>query len=131
MSKDCDWEHWKFCSLNFSVVVAVCPVSECMGCSAEDVIVVDLVNHHPSPLLYFYKWSNLVPIHISLLSASVPQQHRGLMFHGVCFDFYCRGGCRYGGIGQCFLDSNKFSDIDPAPGHGVPALVGIFSSGGS
>ena len=35
-----------------------------------------------------------------------------------------------GGIGQSFLDSNKFSDIDPALGHGVPALVGIFSSGG-
>ena len=33
-------------------------------------------------------------------------------------------------IGQSFLTSNKFSDIDPAPGHGVPALVGIFSSGG-
>ena len=24
----------------------------------------------------------------------------------------------------------KFSDIDPAPGHGVPAVVGIFASGG-
>ena len=35
-----------------------------------------------------------------------------------------------GGIGQSFLNSNKFSDIHPALGHGVPAQVGIFSSGG-
>ena len=35
-----------------------------------------------------------------------------------------------GGIGQSFLNSNRFPDIDPALGHGVPARVGIFSSGG-
>ena len=35
-----------------------------------------------------------------------------------------------GGIDQSFLDLNKFSDIDPAVVHGVPALVWIFSSGG-
>ena len=35
-----------------------------------------------------------------------------------------------GGIGQSFLNSNRFPDIDPAPGHGVPAWVGIFLSGG-
>ena len=35
-----------------------------------------------------------------------------------------------GGIGQSFLDSYKFSDVDPAQSHGVPALVGISSSGG-
>ena len=35
-----------------------------------------------------------------------------------------------GGIGQSFLSSNRFTDIDPALGHGVPAWVGIFSSGG-
>ena len=33
-----------------------------------------------------------------------------------------------GGIGQSFLNSNRFPNIDPAPGHGVPAWVGIFSS---
>ena len=43
---------------------------------------------------------------------------------GLCLNFYC------GGIGQSFLDSNKFSDFDPVLGHGVPALAGIFSSGG-
>ena len=26
-----------------------------------------------------------------------------------------------GGIGQCFLSLNRFHDIDPALGHGVPA----------
>ena len=35
-----------------------------------------------------------------------------------------------GGIGQSFLDLNRFSDVDPVSGHGVPALAGIFSSGG-
>ena len=35
-----------------------------------------------------------------------------------------------GGIGQSFLHLNKFSDVDPVLGHGVPALAGIFSSGG-
>ena len=35
-----------------------------------------------------------------------------------------------GGIGQSFLDSNKFSDVDPVSAHGVPALAWIFSSGG-
>ena len=49
---------------------------------------------------------------------------------GLWLNLYCGGGCRCGGIGQYFLDSNKFSDVDPAPGHGVPAQVGISSSGG-
>ena len=35
-----------------------------------------------------------------------------------------------GGIGQSFLNSNRFPNIDPALGHEVPAWVGIFSSGG-
>ena len=35
-----------------------------------------------------------------------------------------------GGIGQSFLNSNRFPNIDPNPGHGVPAWVGISSSGG-
>ena len=60
---------------NVSVVAAVCLVFECRGCSAGGAEHFDLVNHHPSPLLYFYKWDNLVPIHIFLLSASVPQWH--------------------------------------------------------
>ena len=35
-----------------------------------------------------------------------------------------------GGIGQSFLDLNRFSDADPVSGHGVPALAGMFSSDG-
>ena len=35
-----------------------------------------------------------------------------------------------GGIGQSFLNSNKVPDADPALGNGVPAQVGISSSGG-
>ena len=33
------------------------------------------------------------------------------------------------GIGQSFLNSNKFPNIFPAPGHGVPAQVGILLGG--
>ena len=70
---------------NSSIVVAVCLVIECMGYSAVDTehFVVGLANHHPSPLLYFYKWDNLVPIHISLLSAPVAEQHGGSMLCGA------------------------------------------------
>ena len=82
---------------NFSVVAVVCLVFECMGCSAGSAEHFDLANHHPSPLLYFYTWGNLVHIHIFLLSALVPQQHGRLCFMGLCFDFYCGGGCRFGG----------------------------------
>ena len=31
-----------------------------------------------------------------------------------------------GGIGQSFLNLNRFPNIDPALGHRVPAWVGIF-----
>ena len=43
---------------NSSVVVAVGLAIECTGCSAggaDHFVVVGLANHHPSPLLYFYK----------------------------------------------------------------------------
>ena len=40
---------------NFSVVAAVCLVFECMECSVWGAEHFDLANHHPSPLLYFYK----------------------------------------------------------------------------
>ena len=49
---------------------------------------------------------------------------------GCALTFIVEVDVGVGEIGQSFLDSNKFSDIDPAQGHGVPALVGIFSSGG-
>ena len=35
-----------------------------------------------------------------------------------------------GWTGQSFLNLNRFSNIDPAPGHGMPAWDGIFSSDG-
>ena len=35
-----------------------------------------------------------------------------------------------GGISQSFLNSDRFPNIDPALGHGVPTQFGIFSSGG-
>ena len=75
---------------NSSVVVAMCLAIECNGCSAggtEHFVVVGLANHHPSPLLYFYKRGNLVPIHISLLSALVPQQIKEKCGWGPNFPF--------------------------------------------
>ena len=56
---------------SFSMVV-LCLVLECLEYFAEFV----LDGHHPSPPLYFYKWGNLVPIHISLPLV--------LQWHGVC-----------------------------------------------
>ena len=111
----------------FSVVAAVHLVLECTGCSVEDAV--DFVNHHPSPLLCFYKWGSLVPIDTSL-SASEYSGTGYCCFMELWLNFYCGGRCRCGGIGQSFLDSNKFSDTDPTSGHGVPALVGVSSSGG-
>ena len=63
-----------------SVVVAVHLMPECMGYSAEHFVFDD---HHPSPLQCFYKWGNLVPIHISPLSALVLPWHGGLPFLGA------------------------------------------------
>ena len=54
---------------NISVVAVVCLVFECMGCSAEGTehfAVVGLANHHPSPLLYFYKMEQFGP-HFSFI----------------------------------------------------------------
>ena len=100
----CGWVHQKPCGCNVvclaaaggfgpagignsSVVVAVCLAIECMGCSAEGIEHFvgfgGLANHYPSPLLYLYKWGNLVLIHISLLSALVPQWHGGSLFFGA------------------------------------------------
>ena len=39
-------------------------------------------------------------------------------------------GVKAGGIGQSFLSSNRLPDLVLALGHGVPAWVGTFLSGG-
>ena len=65
---------------NFSVAAAVCLVFECMRYSVEGTV--DFANCHPNPLLCFYKWGSLVPIHTSL-SASGSWQHGGLLLHGA------------------------------------------------
>ena len=96
-------------------VVAVHFVAECLEHSAE--IVFD--GHHPSPPLYFYKLGNLVPTHISM--PLVLQQHWGCMLLDLWLYLYGGFEVIAGGIGQSFLNSNKFPDIFPASGHGVPA----------
>ena len=109
--------------VGFSVVVAVCLVPECL-----EYLLIFFYGHHPSPL-YFYKWGNLVPIHTSL--SLVLWQHWGFPVLGVvALSFWGRFEVNAGGIGQSFLNSNKFPDIFPALGHGVPAQVGILSSSG-
>ena len=35
-----------------------------------------------------------------------------------------------GGVSQSFLISNKFPDILPASGHGIPVQIGASSNGG-
>ena len=55
----------------------------------------------------------------------------GIAASWVCGSIFIGGlEVDVGGIGQSFLNSSKFPDIDPALGHGVPSWVGIFSSGG-
>ena len=55
---------------------------------------------------------------------------------GVAASWVCSSYLYWGfevdgeGIGQSFLNLNSFPNIHPAPGHVVPAQVGIFSNGG-
>ena len=65
---------------SFSVVAVVCLLFECVGCSVEGTV--DFINQHLSPLLCFYKWISLVPIHTSL-SALGLWWHMGLLHHGT------------------------------------------------
>ena len=64
----------------FSVVAAVCSVFECMGCSVEGAV--DFACHHPSPLLCFYIWGSLVPIHTPLFALEL-WSHGGLLLCGA------------------------------------------------
>ena len=55
----------------------------------------------------------------------------GIAASWVCGSIFIGGlEVDVGGIGQSFFNSNRFPDIYPAPGHGVPGWVGIFSDGG-
>ena len=78
---------------NFSAVTAVCLMFECTECSVEDTV--DFAYHHPSPLLSFYKWCSLVPLHTSL-SALGSWLHRGLLLHEAVTQLLLWGGCRCG-----------------------------------
>ena len=109
--------------VGFSVVVAVHLVPECLGYFVEFVF----DDYHPSLPLYFYKWGNLVPIHISL--PLVLQWHWGFPVLGAVALSLWGVEIIAGGIGQSLLNSNKFPDIFPALGHGVPAQVRILLSG--
>ena len=63
---------------SFSAVVHLVP--ECMGYFAEQFVFDD---HHPSPLLCFYKRGNLVLIHTSPLCVLVLPWCRGLPLLGA------------------------------------------------
>ena len=116
---------------NFSVVAAVYLVFEHTGCSAGGTEHFDLANHHLSPLLYFYEWGNFGPYpHFSVVCFGATVAWGISASWGCALTFIVGMDVGAGEIGQSFLDSNRFSDIDPALGHGVLALIGIFSSGG-
>ena len=106
--------------VGFSFVGVVHFVPECLGYFAEFVF----DSHHPNPPLYFYKWGNLVPSTFLFLWHC--SSTRGYQF--LALWLYLNGGI-WSWCGQSFLNSNKFPDIFPASGHGVPAQVGILLSG--
>ena len=68
--------------VGFSFVVAVHFVSKCLVYFADFVF----DGYHPNPPLYFYKWGNSVPIHISL--PLVLQWHGGLPIFGVVLSLW-------------------------------------------
>ena len=75
-----------------SVVVAAHLVPECMGCSAEHFVFDD---HHPSPLLCFYKWGHLVDHpHFSFICFVATSSMGACLFLGLSFNFYYGGGCK-------------------------------------
>ena len=100
---------------NLASEVAVHLVPGCLGYLSE--IVFD--GHHPNPPLYFYKWGNLVPIHIFL--PLVLWWYWGVASSCSCCSTFIGVEVDAGGIGQSFFNSNKFPDIFPALGHRVPA----------
>ena len=119
---------------NSLVLVPVCLAIEHTGCSAggaEHFVVVGLANHHPSPLLYFLQMGQCGPHpHFSFICFGATMA-QGISVSWSCASTFIKGDdVGVGGIGQSFLDLNKFSDVDPVLGHGVPTLAGIFSSGG-
>ena len=123
---DCGCGCWSFCRLcrfwGWRAAVFVVHF-ECTGYSVDFYC-------HSSPLLHFLnfcKWCSWSPSTFSTFGI--------MMAWGVAASWVC--GSTFidelevdvGGIGQSFLNSNRFPDIDPALGHGVPAWVRIFSSG--
>ena len=82
-----------------SVVIAVHLMPDCMRYSAEHFVFDD---HHPIPILCFYKWGNLVPIHTSL-SALELQQHGDCCIIGLQLNLYHWGRSRCRGLASLFL----------------------------
>ena len=97
---------------NSSVVVAVCLAIECMGCSAGALSILLLLALQitiPVPFYIFYKWDNLVPIHISLFSASVPQWHgRVAVLWGFTSTFIVGVDVGVGGLASPFWTQTSF-----------------------
>ena len=100
----------------------------------------DFVDCHPNPLLHvllhFCKGGSVVPTCNPLLlvwgafiTLGIAATWGGASVFMVGADV----GTWAGGIGQSFLVSNRFSEVDPALGQGVPCLTGalvISSKGG-
>ena len=74
-----------------SVVVVVHLMLECMGYSDEHFVFDD---HHPCPLLYFYKWAIWSPSTLLLYLLWCYSGTGDCHFLGLSFNVYCGSGCR-------------------------------------
>ena len=140
MSKDCDRECWKLCGC-WKLVVWGSWKFFCGGCCVPCVWVHGMFSwgccsswpcKSPSQSSsIFLQMAQFGPHpHFSFICFSATVAQGIIASLGYASTFIMGVDVGAGGIGQSFLNSNKFSDVDPAPSHGVPTLVRIFSSGG-
>ena len=123
-------------------------VSQHVGCSDGGFVAVDIEylgsvflvgfsNCHPSPLCalpHSCKWGNAVPIGISLVTCLGITMAWGIAATWGSSSVLILGAgvpAGVGGIGQSFLVSNRFSDVDPQLGQGVLCLGGALGTSSS
>ena len=124
-AESCVWVCCRSCGFWFGFWVWIL----CISCLSVWSILLNLflMITIPVHLYIFYKWGNLLPIHISL--PLVLWWHRRLPLLGVVVLSLWGVGVEVGWISQSFLNSNRLPDLVPVLGHGVPAWLGTFSSG--
>ena len=109
-----------------------CFVADVAECFVGAFLVVLSACHSPNlphVPLHSCKWSNVIPMSISLQLAWASPSHRWLLLPGVGLHFFTVGasvGVGVGGIGQSFLILNKFLGADLVFGQGEPCLTGVL-----